>query len=100
MSTQGYQNLSHFDSEVLSQRAISPHVAAARGYRTEGNDLIIPLHNTQGEQDPNDIMRRPHNPPIGPDGKKRKYLFKAGAKMMIDVSPLALRQTVCIEKVS
>ena len=85
-----YHNCIARDAEVLRSRGVSPRVAAARGYRTAGNALIIPLHNTQGEQDPDDIMRRPHDPPIGPDGKKRKYLFRAGAKMMIDVHPLSL----------
>jgi len=87
MSNSGYQNLSSFDSTVLAQRAIAPHVAASRGTRTEGDTMVIPLHNTQGWQEPGVVQRRPHHPKAGPDGKIRKYLFKAGARMIVDVPP-------------
>jgi hypothetical protein len=50
--------------------------------------MLIPLHNCQGESDV--TQRRPHNPTAGPDGKIRKYLFKAGVQMQIDVQPLSL----------
>jgi hypothetical protein len=50
--------------------------------------MVIPLHNTQGESET--VQRRPHNPTSGPDGKIRKYLFKAGTRMEIDVQPLSL----------
>ncbi len=90
MSNTSYTNLSGFDIEVLAQRAISPHVATSRGTRTEGDEMIIPLHNTQGWQVPGVVQRRPHRPKPGPDGKIRKYLFKAGSHMQVDVPPLSL----------
>ena len=90
MSHQAYTNLSGFDIEVLAQRAISPHVAASRGTRTEGDEMIIPLHNTQGWQVPGVVQRRPHRPTAGPDGRVRKYLLKAGSRMQVDVPPLSL----------
>lgn len=85
-----YHNLDAHDAEVLRSRAISPKVAAARGTRTEGSDMVIPLHNTQGESERDQDQRRPHNPTAGPDGKIRKYLFKAGTQMQVDVQPLSL----------
>ncbi len=50
--------------------------------------MVIPLHNTQGESQT--VQRRPHKPTAGPDGKLRKYLFKAGAQMQVDVQPRSL----------
>jgi len=90
MSHQAYTNLSGFDIEVLAARAISPTVAALRGTRTEGDRMVIPLHNTQGESDAGSVIYRPHAPVTGPDGKDRKYLFPIGAEMILDVHPLSL----------
>ncbi len=83
-----YHNIGEHDAEVLRSRAISPQVAAARGTRTEGAAMVIPLHGTQGKSDV--TQRRPHSPTPGPDGNIRKYLFKAGAQMQVDVQPLSL----------
>ena len=80
-----YASVNTNDAEVLRKRAISPKVAAARGTRTAGNRMIIPLWNTQGETGPKQY--RPHNPTPGDDGKMRKYLFKKGTGMILDVHP-------------
>ena len=85
---QHYPGVSPFDAQVLRSRAIAPEVAAARGTRTAGNRMIIPLWNTQGETGPEQY--RPHNPTPGEDGKVRKYLFATGTRLIVDVNPLSL----------
>jgi hypothetical protein len=88
MSQVAYTNLSEHDSQVLIKRAISPQIAADRGYRTwstqEARDhgfrgvnaragLGIPAPNTQGETPGHQL--RPHQPTTGDDGRDRKYLW-------------------------
>jgi hypothetical protein len=83
-----YADVNAHDADVLRSRAIAPEIAAARGTRTDGATMVIPLHNTQGEVETR--QERPHHPVAGPDGKVRKYLFKAGTRMSLDVHPFSL----------
>jgi len=102
MSTSGYQNLSEHDSQVLIKRAITPQVAADRGYRTwstqEARDhgflgvnaragLGVPAPNTQGETPGHQL--RPHEPTTGDDGRERKYLWPVDYPTPITGPPAA-----------
>ncbi len=96
-----YPGLSPADAHVLIDRAVSPEIAAMRGYRTvtaeharacgfspsqarEGMEL--PRHNTQGIID--DLPQlRPHEPRINDEGKSRKYELPAGARHVLDAPP-------------
>ncbi len=86
---------------MLNASAISPEVAAARGYRSVqtkaelgrlgfGNSqrlvptLLIPIWNVNGEIGL--LHHRPDEPRMR-DGKPAKYEFPFGAKMMLDVHP-------------
>lgn len=102
MSSQAYTNLSEHDSQVLIKRAITPQVAADRGYRTwstqEARDhgfrgvnardgLGIPAPNTQGETTGHQL--RPHEPTTDEDGRDRKYLWPVDYPTPITGPPAA-----------
>lgn len=81
-----YPGVNAHDADVLRSRAIAPEVAAARGTRTEGARLMIPLHNTAGEVET--TQTRPHVPSVDArTGKTRKYLLERGTRMLLDVHP-------------
>jgi hypothetical protein len=97
-------DLADRDLDVLVSRAISPDVAAARGYVTVAAEasraygfagqqamagLIIPRRNTQGFTDPA-AQLRPHDPRPDEKGRPRKYELPAGAKQILDVTPHSL----------
>ena len=102
MSNTEYQNLSEHDSQVLIKRAITPQVAADRGYRTwttqEARDhgfrgvnardgLGIPAPNTQGETTGHQL--RPHAPTTDENGRNKKYLWPVDYPTPITGPPAA-----------
>ena len=103
LPTREYSRVSDSDADVLRSRAITPEVAAARGYRTvSGSEstsygfrnshardgLLLPSYNTQGEVD--QWQMRPREPLLDEDGKPRKYVWPIGTRLQIDVPPASL----------
>jgi len=101
-------NLSQNHVEFLRKRAVADDVAAARGYRTARTKadlealgfgrsqqlapaLVIPLWDVRGERA--GYLLRPDTPRLNERGKPRKYEFKAGGKMVIDVHPFLSRRS-------
>jgi hypothetical protein len=99
-----YPGLSTADAQVLIARAVSPDIAAMRGYRSitatdarkagfspsqARGGLEIPRHNTQGIID--DLPQlRPHEPRLDEKGRPRKYELPFGARHVLDVTPRSL----------
>ena len=96
-----YSGLTERDAQTLIDRAVSPEIAALRGYRSitatdarkagfspsqARSGIEIPRHNTQGIID--DLPQlRPHEPRINDEGKPVKYELPAGARHVLDVTP-------------
>lgn len=88
------------DDETLRSRAISPDVAAQRGYRTvtafeahafgfRTGGLLIPSWGTGGEIARDQL--RPHDAPMdAKTGKPRKYLWPTGSRQSLDIPPSSL----------
>ncbi len=100
MSAPTYVGVRPADVPVLTSRAISPQVAAARGIRTitaaeavsygfRGaqalDGILIPQHNTQRLAER--FQLRPHAPRLDEEGKPRKYEWAAGVSLALDVPP-------------
>jgi hypothetical protein len=99
-STQ-YPGLAERDAQTLIDRAVSPVIAAMRGYRSitaeqaqecgfspsqARSGIEISRHNTQGIVD--DLPQlRPHEPRVNDKGKPVKYELPAGARHVLDVPP-------------
>ncbi len=100
-SVNSYPGLSTDDAQVLITRAVSPAIAAMRGYRSitaeqaracgfspsqARSGIEIPRHNTQAIVD--DLPQlRPHEPRVNDKGKTVKYELPAGARHVLDVTP-------------
>lgn len=93
--------------KLLVESAISPEVAAARGYRsiTKKVDLeskgfvsnqrnvpglLIPIHNAAGQLAT--YQYRPDQPRINKDGKPVKYETPFKSRLVLDVPPMARPQ--------
>jgi hypothetical protein len=105
MSADDYgPNLAPHHTELLRASAISPEVAATRGYYTATKKaeleelgfgvkqrrvpaLVIPIRNVRGEVVLHQI--RSDNPRRDKNGKALKYETPSGAKMALDVPPAA-----------
>jgi len=100
-----YPGLSTADAHVLIDRAVSPEIAAMRGYRTvtaeqaqacgfspaqARSGIEIPRRNTQGIID-DCAQLRPHEPRLDEKGRPRKYELPTGAKQILDVTPRSLK---------
>ncbi len=96
-----YSGLTERDAQVLIDRAVSPEIAAMRGYRSitatdarkagyslsqARSGMELPRHNTQGIVD-DASQARPHEPRINEKGKPVKYELPAGARHVLDVTP-------------
>jgi len=92
--------------EFLRARSVSDDVAAERGYRSAVAEadldrlgfgpkqqlapaLVIPVHSVGGSIESYQI--RPDQPRSNEKGKPRKYEFKAGGRMLLDVHPRLTR---------
>jgi len=95
-------NLAENHAQFLRKRAVADDVAAARGYRTARKKaelaalgfgrtqqlapaLVIPVWGVHGKLE--GYILRPDSPRLNERGKPRKYEFKAGARMVLDVHP-------------
>jgi hypothetical protein len=100
-----YPGLSTADAQTLIDRAVSPEIAAMRGYRTvtaeqarecgfspsqARSGIEIPRHNTQGIVD-DCAQLRPHEPRLDEKGRPRKYELPTGARQILDVTPRSLK---------
>jgi len=97
-------NLLPHHSDLIRGSSITPDVARARGYWSAETkceleklgfsrpqqlvpSLVIPIWNTQGEIALHQI--RPDDPRCKSDGKPLKYETPRGARMALDVPPMA-----------
>ena len=107
-------HLSLKHSALLRSSAITPHVAAARGYRTVTQHLellelgfrpyqaltpalLVPVHDVNGVVGLHQI--RPDNPRVTDKGKEIKYETPKGTQLCVDV-PSSIREQLGDPKVT
>ncbi len=106
-----YVGLAERDAQTLIDRAVSPEIAAMRGYRSitaeqaracgfspshARSGLEIPRRNTQGLVD-DCAQLRPHEPRVNETGKPVKYELPTGARQILDVTPRSLKHLATLD---